>query len=378
MSFTILQKNLLELLEITCPVAPTKSSLQVLSNIKISCTEKNIEITATDLDHSIRGSGSIDGDSSFEIAVNARKIYDIVKEIPQGNVVVEVDESVLSLQSEKGFLCKIAGTDVQDFPAFPEEKQTGQFDISYAAFKDMAKKSSFAVSKDTSRSCLSGVLWENSGKKSTMVATDGHRLGATSITVEQKSKEKIGGIITPKTLLHIDKILPSSADKTMTVSFGEKYCTFTTEQFSLCSKLIEGPYPDYEKVIPKNNPKKLMIEKALLSNAVRRVSVLSNQKTHLIKCVFSDKSLEIVVLNREIGAEARETIPVDYTGDTHTVGFNGMYLMEILSIIDTATVRLEMNTQISACLLFPEYGKDAANKSEDLFLIMPLRIMDEL
>jgi DNA polymerase-3 subunit beta len=162
------------------------------------------------------------------------------------------------------------------------------------------------------------------------------------------------------------------------VNIGDKYISFSTPNLMMCSKLIEGPYPDYTKVIPRNNPKKAIIDKSILQNAVRRVSVLSNQKTHLVKFGFSKGNLEIVVLNRDIGGEAREVISVDYDNDIHNIGFNGQYLSEILDIIKTPKVMIEMNTQISACLLFPVYENETDKKSEDLFLIMPLRIMEEL
>jgi DNA polymerase-3 subunit beta len=163
----------------------------------------------------------------------------------------------------------------------------------------------------------------------------------------------------------------------VTVLFSEKYIVFNTESFNLCSKLIDGPYPDYKKVIPNNNPKTVTVDKGTLIESVRRVSVLSNQKTHLVKFVFNLNELEIVVLNSDIGGEARQIIPIEYDGDEHIIGLNAAYFTEILSIIKTPSVRLEMNTQISACLIFPRYEKEEDKKSEDLFLIMPLRILEE-
>jgi DNA polymerase III subunit beta len=166
-------------------------------------------------------------------------------------------------------------------------------------------------------------------------------------------------------------------EETIAVSLGEKYVLFAIDGVKICTKLIEGPYPDYEKAIPKVNPKKAIINKNALFEAVKRVSVLSNQKTHLVKFVFKHSNLEVVVLNRDIGGEAREIISIDYDGPEHTIGFNAMYLMEIIGIISVPKIRMEMNTHISACLVFPNFEKETEKKSDDLFLIMPLRIMDE-
>lgn len=378
MPLQISQKQFFDILQKVCPVAPVKSSLQILSNIKVHVNDGKMEITATDLDHSILVSEDVQGSDIFEIAVNARKAFDLVREIPDGEIAIEIDENVLSLVSEKGFSCKISGADVRDFPEFPSVDAGISVTVLASDLKRMVQKSSFAVSKDSSRSCLCGVNWEIENEKMTMVATDGHRLGCCSIFASFDVAEKISAIVSQKTLTHISKIL-DTGDQTaaVTVTFGDKYLLFATEKMTLCSKLVEGPYPDYKKVIPKNNPKTAVIEKSVLLDAVRRVSVLSSQKTHLVKFCFSNNTLEIVVLNRDIGGEAREVIAVSYEGDEHTIGLNATYLNEILGIIDSPKVRFEMNTQISACLIFPE-TKDENQKSEYFSLIMPLRIMDEL
>jgi len=377
-SFTISQSQLFGLVSKTYPVAPSKSSLQILSNIKISCQGDDLELVATDLDHSVKAQQTIEGGDTFDIAVSARKAFDIVREIPEGALTVDVDENVLCITSEKGFSCKIAGADVQDFPAFPEVSQGTVFSVSVADLKRMVVRSSFAVSKDTSRSCLCGILWEIEKNRMVMVATDGHRLGRCEIAGDFPVEKPVLAIVSPKTILHLIKIAESSKDaQEINVSIGDKYVSFSLEGTVICSKLIEGPYPDYDKVIPKENPKMAVIDKATLLSSVKRVSVLSNQKTHMVKFVFSAGNLEIVVLNRDIGGEARESIPVEYNDEDHVIGLNSFYFSEILSIVDTPRIRLEMNTQISACLIFPHVEGEKEAGSDDLFLIMPLRIMDE-
>ncbi len=379
MSITILKKDLYDLMQKAFPIIPSKSSLQILSNFRLSFSDNKLEISATDLDHSMKVTCGASGNGPFDITVNARKAFDIVRELPEGNVTLDIDETILLIQSEKEFSCKIAGADSRDFPGFPETSNDNEFEISSNILKDMILKSSFAVSKDESRACLCGILWEISDNKIGMVATDGHRLGSSFIHSSFPVNNFINGILSPKSVLNLIRVMDfKSADEKILVSIGDKYVVFSNQSLIMCSKLIEGPYPDYTKVIPRNNPKKAIIDRESLQNAVRRVSVLSNQKTHLVKFTFSNGSLEIVVLNRDIGGEARESIPVEYNDDPHTIGFNGLYLSEILDIIKIPKVRLEMNTQISACLVFPEYDPGTEVTSEDLFLIMPLRIVEEL
>lgn len=379
MSISIQKKDLFDLLQKAFPIIPAKSSLQILTNFKLTYTGFNLEVSATDLDHSMRVISSASGTGPFDVTINGRKAFEIVRELPEGNVTLSLDENVLIIQSDSGFSCKIAGSDSRDFPGFPDISSDNEFEISSSELKDLILKSSFAVAKDETRACLCGILWEISSDKTGMVATDGHRLGSSFINSAFPLESKVSGIISPKSVLNLVRILDSkTADEMVKVNIGDKYISFSTPNLMMCSKLIEGPYPDYTKVIPRNNPKKAIIDKSILQNAVRRVSVLSNQKTHLVKFGFSKGNLEIVVLNRDIGGEAREVISVDYDNDIHNIGFNGQYLSEILDIIKTPKVMIEMNTQISACLLFPVYENETDKKSEDLFLIMPLRIMEEL
>ncbi len=379
MSLTVDKRLFADLLQKAFPIVPQKSSLQILSNFRISSFGDSLEVTSTDLDHSIRLNCPVSGDGNFDVTVNARKVFEITRELHEGDLELNVDENVLLLNSGGSFSCKIAGADTQDFPAFPTLGETREFDISISVLRDLVQKSSFAVSKDETRACLCGVLWEIENTRTGMVATDGHRLGSTFYDGEFDVVEKISCIVSPKSLNHLIKIIPAeNPDDLVHVSLGEKYIQFSYDTMTLCSKLIDGPYPDYEKVIPKSNPKKAVIENSLLQEAVKRVSVLSSQKTHLVKFTFENDQLEITVLNRDIGGEARQIIPVEYDGEKHSVGFNAAYLSEILSIAKSHRVRIEMNTQISACLIFPLQEDDDQRRGDELFLIMPLRIMDEI
>ena len=331
MSISIQKKDLYDLMQKAFPIIPAKSSLQILSNFKLSYTGFHLEVSATDLDHSLRVVGNATGEGPFDVTVNARKAFEIVRELPEGSVNLDIDENVLLIQCESGFSCKIAGADSRDFPGFPETNNLNEFDISTSVLKDMIVKSSFAVAKDESRACLCGILWEISSEKTGMVATDGHRLGSSFLNSNFLLQNPINGIVSPKSLLNLIRILDSkSQDDKVKVNLGEKYITFSTPSLTMCSKMIEGPYPDYTKVIPRNNPKAAIIDRVLLQNAVRRVSVLSNQKTHLVKFSFSTGNLEVMVLNKDIGGEAREVITIEYEGDVHNIGFNGQYFQKFL------------------------------------------------
>jgi DNA polymerase-3 subunit beta len=378
MECKILKNDLFDLVQKSYPFIPLKSSLQILSNFKLSFYNGKIEISATDLDHSILISSQINCSGEKEMTLNAKKLFEIVRELPEGEILIKDDENVLIIESKNGFSCKIAAMTANDFPQFPSVEERGSFLINIKELKDLIIKSSFAVSKDESRKSLCGILWNVEKNKMGMVATDGHRLGSSFIYNDFNIVDKQAMIVSPKTLLHLIRILDSNdTNKSISITCDDKYVVFNDGSMKICSKLIEGPYPDFEKVIPKNNPKIAIIEKYKLLDAFKRVSVLSNQKTHLVKCTFNSDMLEVSVINRDIGGEAHENVSVSFSGEPHVIGFNALYLMEILNIINQPKIRVEMNTQISACLLFPQFEKIEDKKTDDTFLIMPLRIMEE-
>jgi DNA polymerase-3 subunit beta len=379
MSVLIQKKDLLEAMQKAFPIVPSKSSLLILSNFRLSYAGSILEVSATDADHSLRVTAAASGDGPFDITVNARKVFDVVRELPEGSVTLSLDGMVLIMESEKGFSCKIAGADSSDFPGVPEIGGGAELSIGGAVFCSMIEKSSFAASKDESRASLCGVLWEVSPEKTGMVATDGHRLGYSFVETELPVKDTVSKIISQKSMATLLRITDAKdEDESLRVIIGDKYMSFSAPSFTMVSKLIEGQYPEYGKVIPKNNPKVVTADRTAFLEAVRRVSVLSSQKNHLIRLIFRAGMMEAVVMNREIGGEARELVPIEYDGDEHIVGFNGQYFTEILNIIDTPKIRLEMSTQVGACLVFPQYEDEKDKASDDLFLLMPLRIIDEI
>jgi DNA polymerase III subunit beta len=378
MALTISKDSLFDVLQKAYPIIPLKSSLQILSNFRISFNGSMIEITTTDLDQSLKiflHAEALDS-KSFDITVNARKFFEIVRELPQGMVSFSVEDNVVLLQTEKNFSCKIAGADSNDFPGFPDVSNDHEIEINPVLLKTMIPNSSFAVAKDESRACLAGIFWEVSKDSTGMIATDGHRLGSCFINDSFSCEDKISVIASPKTLNNLLRNVDAKQDTKIKVLFSEKYVTFVGKDFTFCSKLIDGPYPDYTKVIPASNPREAVVDRIALLNATKRASILSNQKTHLIKFIFSENTMEVIVVNKEIGGEAKEKVSIEYKGDVHTIGFNGQYFTEILDIIKTEKVKISMNTQISACLLYPVHKKEEEKTSSDLFLIMPLRIME--
>ncbi len=265
MSFQIAQREFLKAIQKAYPIVPSNSSLQILLNLKLSFRSDHLEITATDLDHSIKVITPLTGDGEYDITVNSKKLFEIVKELHDDTLTLSIDENVLIIDSGSTFSCKISGADTRDYPQFPEINDPVSLSVEYNKLKSMIGKTSFAVSKDEARACLCGVLWEIGSDKTTMVATDGHRLGYSSLNESFGVESSLSSIVSPKSLLHAVKIFDNGEkENNVSVEIGEKYVVLKDENVTLCTKLLDGPYPDYDKVIPKNNPKKCVINRALL------------------------------------------------------------------------------------------------------------------
>ena len=367
-----LNKNfLLDVIQKTFPVIPNRTSLQVLSNFKIVVQDGVLSITASDLDNFVLAKTTVDGDDSFEIAVNARKLFDIVRELDNALVTLEVKENMFYITSETGFACSLSGVDLIEFPNFPDNGYGEVKTISVELFKNLVEKSSFAVSRDESRASLCGVLWEQKDGQMDMIATDGHRLGLSYI---QSEGEDFSVIVSPKSLNHVVKTAENVGIEEIQFSFNEKQVIFTVDTFILNTKLIDGPYPDYNKGIPKEFSKTAVIDREELISIVRRVAIFTNKKTNLIKFTFNENELSVSASNRDILAEATQTVSVEYEGDSAiTLGFNHFFLTEILNIIKTPKVTFKLNAEVSAVIILPV---EESSVSEDIYLLMPLRIFE--
>lgn len=376
MTFTIKRADLTDLIQKTYPVIPVRTSLQVLNNFKLQFSNSKLEIFASDLDNFVRASAPVNGNDSAEIAVNAKKFSEIIREIDDEVLNISIENNVIMIESESGFSCKITGVDIREYPHFPENSFEQKYDIPLEYFSGMVDKSSFAVSKDESRACLCGILWECSSKRTGMVATDGHRLGASFIHISLGLDQDISFIVPQKSLVHVKRMAELSSSEIVSFYCTEKQIFFAIDNFLLSTKLIDGPYPDYEKGIPREFSKSAVVDRLQFFNAIRRVSILANTKNQQVKMVFNSADVEISSTNIDIGGEAKQQIPAQYTGDeNHAIGFNGSYLLKILSIITTETVRIDMNSQITASVISPIYSENEV-QSDDIFLIMPLRIFE--
>ncbi|HOP06331.1 MAG TPA: DNA polymerase III subunit beta [candidate division Zixibacteria bacterium] len=370
MKFKLPKSRLGYCLQNVLQVVPTKSTLPILTNVLIEALDNKLKISATDLDVSITEAIECDVSKKGAVSVPARILSEIIKEIPESEITVEVNGSRMEIKIPNGSY-KIGTVAADDFPKLPAVNTKREIKIAGNELVQMITKSTFACSDDETRPALNGILWQTKGDKMQMVATDGHRLAKAAVENTKLRGLNEDVIIPPKVLNLIPKLVDDPKTE-VGIIFGENNIVFNMEEVILTSRLIEGPYPNFEQVIPKANDKKLQVSKAELSGAVRRVSILSNALTHQVKFTLKNGSLTLSTTNADMGGEGKETIECDYRGDDIEMGYNANYITDILGKMDGDDVIFELSTPVAAGVV---YGAEVP-KDDFLCLIMPLRLAD--
>jgi DNA polymerase-3 subunit beta len=370
MKFSLPKSKLAGCLQSVLQVVPTKSTLPILSNVLIEALETKLKISATDLDISITDSVPCEVVKKGSTAMPARILFEIVKELPESEISFEATSTRVEVKISKGSY-KIAAVSPDDFPKLPAVNTKKEIKVNAASLADMIRKTSFACSTDETRPALNGVLWQTKGDKMQMVATDGHRLAKAAVENTKLKGLSEDIIIPPKVLNLIPKFIDGSKSD-VGIIFGENNIIFNVGHAILTSRLIEGPYPNFEQVIPTSNDKRVRISKEELGGAVRRVSILSNALTHQVKFSMKKSSLTLSTSNADVGGEGMEALDCDFEGEPVEIGYNAVYVSEILSKMEGDEVVIELSSPVSAGVIY----SPALPKEDFLCLIMPLRLAE--
>ncbi|MCD6307900.1 MAG: DNA polymerase III subunit beta [Candidatus Latescibacteria bacterium] len=370
----VIEKNsLFEGLQRIYNVVPQKPTLPILSNFLLTVSgdenDPGLSISGTDMDMSITTKLGCSAEGEGSITVNAKRFISIVRELPEGEVAVEIDGEKVKVEFSGG-QSSMMGMSSSDFPPLKESIDGVPVVLPGDEFFDIVDKTSFAVSTDRTRMTLTGVYVRLSSDDMVMVSTDGHRLSLFEKRLDITTDKVTEAIVPPKALNHAGRIFYSDA-KLQRIVFGQGVMLFDFESTTVFTKLIEGPYPDFRQVIPLDNSKHIVISTERLESAVRRVSVLSSSITHQVRLALNPGRMEVRTTNADIGGEARESLEIDYDGESIVIGFNAVFLQEILRKIDTEEVLLEIEAPTIACILKPVYKE---KKGEHIYLIMPLRL----
>ena len=370
MRFTISREKLQEGLAAVTAAVPAKTTLPVLSNLLVETTERGIRLSATDLDIAVSTEVSADVETPGSITIPAKKLSEIARELPPSPVKVSASgEQRVTIECGRSRF-KLLGLPRDEFPTFPTVRFNESWRVKSGELQKLISHVAFAVSTEESRPILNGVLWELREDRMRMVATNGHRLSKMEVPVESSSAPPGDLIVPPKALEQIKRLFP--AEEELEIARGENHLGFRSPFTSVFTRLVEGPYPNYEQVIPKDNDRFCLCDKAALTSALKRMSVIASDQTHRIKMSFNTGMLKFSVTTPDLG-EASDELPVNYNGDQLDIGFNATYLLEILRYMPTEQVRLTFKAPERAATIEPEGWDDPAKY---LCLVMPLRLMD--
>jgi DNA polymerase-3 subunit beta len=362
MKIVIPREKFLEALQVVQSVVSSRTTLPVLSNVLLRAEAGKVTFSTTDLDTGIRTQAEATVDKSGGITLPARRLLSIVRELPNTEISLDVDsKNAASIKAGASFF-KINGLPEDDFPPFPKAEGAKIIRIGQKDFRDMLRKTAYAMSADESRYVLNGTLLSLRENKLTVVATDGRRLALVEQEIEfPKSSE--GDVILPtKAVGELQRILGDEGD--VEIAIAENQIAFTIGNTYLISKLIEGNYPNYKQVIPNETKERITLERELFLTSIRRVALLSSEKSNSVKLNFGKNELEITANTPEIG-EARESLAVNYKGKEFSIAFNPEYLGDPLRNLDSDTVHFDFTDELSPGVI--RYDKPF------LYVIMPMR-----
>jgi DNA polymerase III subunit beta len=368
MKFTITREQLQAGLNAVSAAIPAKTTLPVLSNVLVEATKQGLRLSGTDLDIAVSTTVAADVDAEGSVTLPAKKLADIARELPSAPIrITAAGEQRVSIECGRSKF-KLLGLPREEFPSFPAVKFDSAWQAQAGVVHKLVGHVAFAASTEESRPILNGVLWELRPDRMRMVATNGHRLAKMDVPASGGSTADL--IVPPKALEQIRRLFP--ADAQIEIAKSDNHLGFRSATTLVFSRLIEGPYPPYEQVIPRENDKVATVDKEAMAGALRRMSVVASDQTHRIRLAFSSGAVKFSVQTPDLG-EAQDELAVTYEGEPLEIGFNATYLLEILKFMPTDEVRITFKAPERAATVEPVGWNDPASF---MALVMPLRLVD--
>jgi len=368
MQFEIAREALIKPLQLVTGVVERRQTLPVLSNVLLALNKKQLSLTGTDLEVEITGSVEVDSAASDgEITVPARKLMDICKSLPDSATLkIQRDDDKLKIQSGRSRF-SLSTLPATDFPGVEESSGALEFAVSKELLKAMLHNTNFAMAQQDVRYYLNGMLIEVSPDYLRVVSTDGHRLAMQTEDLKAGVSDTTGVIVPRKGILELSRLLSEGDEEDVKVIIGSNHVRATMANFTFTSKLVDGKFPDYNRVLPKGGDKNVIAAREQLRDSLNRTAILSNEKFRGIRMILSDDELKIVANNPE-QEEAEETVPVEYKGDSLEIGFNVMYLVDVLNVLDSDSVQMIVSDPNSSALL------QSSENSNATYVVMPMRL----
>lgn len=366
MKFSASREILLKPLQLVVGVVERRQTLPVLANVLLVLEDNLLSITGTDLEVEIVVRVNLEaGGDSGEITVPARKLLDICRSLPDGaelNLISENQKLILKSGRSRFTLSTLPAS---DFPNIEQAKGDLQFNCEQQDIKRLIDRTSFAMAQQDVRYYLNGMLWEVQTGHLRTVATDGHRLAMCTRAVTVETPEVVQAILPRKGVVELSRLL--DGEGSVDVILGSNHIRLATDAYTFTSKLVDGKFPDYERVLPKGGNKTVFGNREDLRNAFGRTSILSNEKYRGVRLLLSDNQLTIVANNPE-QEEAEEQVEVNYTGDQLEIGFNVSYLQDVTGVLDSDNIKITLSDSNSSALL------EESDDGDSVYVVMPMRL----
>ncbi len=365
MKFRVSREKILEELQLLQGIVEKRTTMPILANILMEAKGNNLEMTGTDLEVGFKTKIEAEVEDEGALTISGKRIFDIVKLLPEEQMVSFVEKGDLVMEIKCGKIhFKVLCMSKEDYPTIPEAKFEKNINLPLEKFKEMIDRVFYAIAQEQ-RYYLNGALFIVKNKKIELVSTDGHRLAYTTEDIPDLIYDgEIRVIISKKTLAEIRKLDNTQLD----FDLDENNLFFRSGHRIIISRLIETKFPNFEMVIPKNNPIVLTINRDEFINAIRRVALLSTERSRAIKLEIEKENLRLFSSNPEIG-EARDEIEIEHQGHDIEIGFNSQYLLDFLVSVESPRIKFELKDENSAALMTPE--DDEAKHY--LYVLMPMK-----
>ena len=366
MKTTIKRENLLTPLQQVIGAVERRQTLPILGNVLLKSTAGDLTLTSTDLEIEMVSRVNADSSDEFQTTIPARKLLDISKALPDSaSISFNIDDNRVSLTSGRSRFT-LATLPARDFPGLDEIDEQHRFSIPQREFKSLFDKTAFAMAQQDVRYYLNGILMEITSGLIKLVATDGHRLALAQYETDTGIGEDRQLIIPRKAVLELARLLDGS-DSPVECILSQNHLRVRTGTLVFTTKLIDGKFPDYQRVIPVDGNKTLEVERDTLKQSMTRIAILSNEKYRGIRLALSAGNLSIQANNPD-QEEAEEELQVEYDEADMEIGFNVTYLIDVLNVLDSEKVQVKLKDANSSCII------SDSQDSSSLYVVMPMRL----
>ena len=368
MELTVKKGDFLHELQLCQGIVERKNTIPILGNVLLETSDSHVRLLSTDLDVGLRSRCQASVARAGSVTVPAKKLFEIVRALPDTEIRIEAGAAGAVNVSAERFDSRMQTLPREDFPTVPDAEGDGAETVAREPLRSMVTKTQFAITGEDTRYFLNGALFVLKPGTMSLIATDGHRLAlATAERAGGGGGEEVQAILPRKTLGELSRLL-AGGEGEVRYTRGESHLFFEIDGRLLVSRMIDAQFPAYERVIPTGNDKAVEFERDRLAGAIRRVALLSSERSQAVKFQLAKASAEVASSSPELG-EAREELPVDYDGADLEICFNAQYVLEFLAVADTDSVTLELKDERSQAVMYP-----SGEKAAYTYVIMPMRV----